>query len=362
MPGGTLLRASIGGEQRPGAWRRAGFPAVFRMACMDSLEWLVPWEFSPTLVASFIVAIVLFVRGQRVHHVTLARQVYFWSGMVLLYLSMHTRLDYYAERMFFIHRAQHLVLHHLGPLLVMAAFPGQVMRAGLPMAWRLRLRDFLRTGTGRATVAVLTNKIFVPALFVFLVLVWLLPSVQFYSMLDWRLYRLMNWSVVISGFMYWNLILDRRPSPPAAMSPGGRDFAHHHHGAADGGGRRHRLLRKRPLSLVRAVRPRRRHVGADRPDHRRPDHVDSGRAGGGGGLDDGAGHPDAPVRQGSAAQGRSRCAGAGQGPRRLGLIRPFSGISPFRPEPAVAYSGISPWYLRPSATVAWNMPALLPQS
>ena len=153
---------------------------------------------------------------------TLARQVYFWSGMVLLYLSMHTRLDYYAERMFFIHRAQHLVLHHLGPLLVMAAFPGQVMRAGLPMAWRLRLRDFLRTGTGRATVAVLTNKIFVPALFVFLVLVWLLPSVQFYSMLDWRLYRLMNWSVVISGFMYWNLILDRRPSPPAAMSPGGR--------------------------------------------------------------------------------------------------------------------------------------------
>ncbi len=32
----------------------------------------------------------------------------------------------------------------------------------------------------------------------------------------------MNWSVVISGFMYWNLILDRRPAPPAAMTPGGR--------------------------------------------------------------------------------------------------------------------------------------------
>lgn len=181
---------------------------------MDSLEWLVPWEFSPTLVASFLVAIVLFVRGQRVHHVTRARQILFWTGMVLLYLSLHTRLDYYAERMFFIHRIQHLVLHHLGPLLVMAAFPGQVMRAGLPMRWRLRLRDFLRTGTGRATVAVLTHKIFVPALFVFLVLIWLIPSVQFYSMLDWRLYRLMNWSVVISGFVYWNLILDRRPAPP----------------------------------------------------------------------------------------------------------------------------------------------------
>ena len=38
--------------------------------------------------------------------------------MLILYLSMHTRLDYYAERMFFIHRLQHLVLHHLGPLLI----------------------------------------------------------------------------------------------------------------------------------------------------------------------------------------------------------------------------------------------------
>ena len=66
-----------------------------------------------------------------------------------------------------------------------------------------------------------------------------------------------------------------------------------------------------------------------------------------------------------SAKGRLRKAdrdARARGPRRLGLIRPFSGISPFRPEPAVAYSGISPWYLRPSATVAWNMPALLPQS
>ena len=141
------------------------------------------------------------VRGQRVHHVTLARQVYFWSGMVLLYLSMHTRLDYYAERMFFIHRAQHLVLHHLGPLLVMAAFPDRSCAPGCRWPGACGCATFCAPAR-RATVAVLTNKIFVPALFVFLVLVWLLPSVQFYSMLDWRLYRLMNWSVVISGFMY----------------------------------------------------------------------------------------------------------------------------------------------------------------
>ena len=140
----------------------------------------------------------------------------------MLYLSMHTLLDYYAERMFFIHRLQHLVLHHLGPLVIMAAYPGSVMRAGLPLSWRVRLHRFNQTLLGRALISIMTNPIIVPTLFVFLVVIWLIPSVQFYSMLDWRLYRLMNWSVVITGFMYWNLILDRRPNPPAAMTPGGR--------------------------------------------------------------------------------------------------------------------------------------------
>jgi putative membrane protein len=189
---------------------------------MEVFSWLVQWEFSPTLLISFTVAIVLFVRGSRIKRVSVARQVLFWSGIVLLYLSLHTLLDYYAERMFFMHRIQHLVLHHLGPLVLMAAYPGSVMRAGLPLSWRARLRRFNATLPGRSIIAVMTNPIFVPALFVFLVIVWLVPSIQFYSMLDWRLYRLMNWSVVISGFMYWNLILDRRTSPPAAMSPGGR--------------------------------------------------------------------------------------------------------------------------------------------
>lgn len=189
---------------------------------MTLLTWLTPWEFSPTFILLFLTGSALFVRGTRVHRVSKARVLFFWLGMALLYLSLHTRIDYYAERLFFAHRLQHLVLHHLGPLLIMGAYPGQVLRAGLPMAWRIKLRDFLASRPGRIVVAILTNKILVPVLFVVLVIGFLIPVVQFYSMLDWRLYRLMNWSVVISGFMYWNLILDRRPSPPAVLSPGGR--------------------------------------------------------------------------------------------------------------------------------------------
>lgn len=189
---------------------------------MTWLEWLTPWEFSPTLLLAFLICGVLFWRGTRVHAVQKHRQWLFWIGVMALYLNLHTMVDYYSERMFFIHRIQHLFLHHLLPLIIMLSYPGQVMRAGLPLKWRRKWRDALNTRMGKAIQTVFTHPVFVPFLFVFFVLIWLLPVPQFYSMIDWRLYRLMNWSVVISGFMYWNLIVDRRPAPPAAMRPWAR--------------------------------------------------------------------------------------------------------------------------------------------
>ncbi|HTJ95620.1 MAG TPA: cytochrome c oxidase assembly protein, partial [Pararobbsia sp.] len=42
------------------------------------------------------------------------------------------------------------------------------------------------------------------------------------SMLDWRLYHFMNWSVTITGLVYWGMLLDHRPAPPARMKAGMR--------------------------------------------------------------------------------------------------------------------------------------------
>jgi putative membrane protein len=187
---------------------------------MSVLDFLIPWEPSPLLVAVFVVCALVFWRGARHHTVSRARRIAFWSGLALFYVSLHTHLDYYAEHEFFMHRIQHLVLHHLAPLIIMSAYPGVVMRAGLPLGWRIQLRRAVRSSIGRRLLGVVMHPGLVSSLFIFSVLIWLVPSVQFVSMLDWRLYRLMNWSVAITGMMYWAMLLDRRPSPPARMRPG----------------------------------------------------------------------------------------------------------------------------------------------
>lgn len=185
------------------------------------LKWIVPWEFSWIFLLSFLGACVLYWRGCRKLPVSAARKTVFWSGMGIVYLCLHTYFDFYAEHEFFMHRLQQLLLHHLAPLVIVASYPGPVLRAGLPLRWRIRvLRPVMRSIVWRAISAVLLNPTVATVLFVAFVLVWLIPAMQTMAMLDWRIYRFMNWSMIVSGFAYWWLVLDHRPRPPARMIPG----------------------------------------------------------------------------------------------------------------------------------------------
>ncbi len=186
------------------------------------LKWLVPWEFSWVFLATFALACALYVRGTRRLVVPKSRQLTFWIGMAMVYASLHTYFDYYAEHEFFMHRIQQVLLHHLAPLLIIAAYPGSVLRAGVPLRVRIWLRRLARTWPVRLVAAVLLNPTIATLTFVAFILVWLIPHMQTLAMLDWRVYRFMNWSMVVSGLIYWWLVLDHRPRPPGRMIPGMR--------------------------------------------------------------------------------------------------------------------------------------------
>jgi putative membrane protein len=185
------------------------------------LKWIVPWEFSWVFLAVFLSVCVLYLRGSRRLRVSFSRRLVFWIGMAIVYLSLQTYLDFYAEHEFFMHRIQQLLLHHLAPLLIVTAYPASVLRAGLPLSWRVRLLQPLqRSWPWRLIRGVILNPLVATLLFVVFVLIWLIPSLQTLAMLDWRVYRFMNWTMLISGFAYWSLVLDHRPHPPGRMTAG----------------------------------------------------------------------------------------------------------------------------------------------
>ncbi len=189
---------------------------------LSGLALILPWEFSPVVLATVVIVVTLYARGasRAAGPIARSRHLMFYLGILLIYCALQTSWDYYASHMFFVHRLQHFVLHDVGPALLAASAPAGELMRGLPR-WMGR-----HTATMAVRLRPVARVIFDPwtatALYVASLIVWIWPSVHFDVMLSNGLYRLMNWSVVVGDLPFWWLVLDPRPYPLARVRGGYR--------------------------------------------------------------------------------------------------------------------------------------------
>jgi len=182
--------------------------------------YLEPWEFSPVLVLACVSSAVLFWLGMRQRRreglaTGFWRTLSFYLALIMIYAVMHTYIDYLSQHMFWVHRVQHLILHHLAPFLVALAAPHEIMARALPSAWRKQvLLPVWNSIPVRFTYSFIQSPLIAAFLFVGLIYLWLMPSIHFDAMLSESLYKVMNWSMLLDGLLFWWLILDRRPPLP----------------------------------------------------------------------------------------------------------------------------------------------------
>lgn len=204
-----------------------GYVALFVAAAL--LWWLcrvhprilpfwAPWDFSFVEFVTAWLTIWWYARGltsiAREHRPSLARRTTFFFGVLLIYSVLETRFEYYAEHQFFFNRIQHVVMHHLGPLLIALAWPREALWRGLPPP----LRRIVGHPFLVRCVHVLQQPVLAAVLFSGSFFFWLIPPVHFRAMIDPNLYSAMNWTMVADGILFWCLVLDPRPSPPARAS------------------------------------------------------------------------------------------------------------------------------------------------
>jgi putative membrane protein len=182
----------------------------------------MPWEFVWWEYLAAALALYWFARGlahlPRAEHPPLWRNISFVLGVLSLYIVLQTKIDYFALHMFFVHRAQHYVLHHSGAFLIALGASGPVLWAGMPKV----LHPILTSKPVRWAVDFVQHPAVAPVLFVGLIYLWLIPAIHTRVMLDDRLYDLMNASMAVNGIFFWCLILDPRPKPPARLGFGMR--------------------------------------------------------------------------------------------------------------------------------------------
>ena len=195
----------------------AALYAICRLFPADLPIWL-PWEFSWPIYLVTVLTLGWFVRGLRVlpkaQHPPLWRSISFVLGVASFWIVLETRIDYYAQHMFFVHRAAHFVLHHFGAFFIALGMSGPVLWSGMPDI----LKPVVQSKPVQGALAFLQHPVTAPFLFVGLLYFWLIPSIHTRVMLDANLYELMNWTMAINGVMFWSLILDSRARPPARLS------------------------------------------------------------------------------------------------------------------------------------------------
>lgn len=195
-------------------WASATHPSILPV-------W-APWDFSCVAFAAAALAIWWFIRGVveagLARRPSFLRQLSFLAGVTLIYAVAQTRFEYMAEHMFLLHRVQHVVMHHLGPMLIALSWPGTTLKRGMPQP----VRRLVEHPIAVSSVRFVQQPALAAFLFVGLIFFWLVPAIHFRAMIDRNLYWVMNWSMIVDGILFWCLVLDPRPSPPAAVSFVGR--------------------------------------------------------------------------------------------------------------------------------------------
>jgi putative membrane protein len=203
-----------------------GVGAVLFWLSRDHPSWLpvwAPWDFSPPVYLAMALGLFWYCRGlgrsaprarPRVW-----RRAAFVLGVVLVYAVLQTRFDYWSQHMFFLNMIQHVVMHHIGPFLIALGAAGVTLNRGMP-GWLCR-------GIAKPAVGAVVRTLQQPVLAVLLFsgvfyAFWLIPGVHFRAMIDPRLYAVMNWGMALNGILFWCLVLDPRPKPPARVSYGTR--------------------------------------------------------------------------------------------------------------------------------------------
>jgi putative membrane protein len=188
---------------------------------VTDLRYLLPWQFSPTVFITCAGVVTLYVRGIRAlgrgaDRVGFWRAFTFFLGVALNYAVLQTYADFLAQHMFWIHRFQHLILHHIGPVLIVLTAPVPVLRAGIPAGLaRVRIPTWIRRPI-QLLFRIIQHPLIAPTLFVGLIFFWLTPSIHFTAMLDVRRYLLMNWSMLADGILFWWLMLAPRQAQGSA--------------------------------------------------------------------------------------------------------------------------------------------------
>jgi putative membrane protein len=186
------------------------------------------WSFDP-----FLILVVVVVAWHEVGLSRLARRsrpertrqrrlrsLSFYCGLAVLLIAVTSPIDYWADRYFFVHMIEHLLLMFAAPVLIIAGAPWQPLLAGLPGELGKDATREVLTGAWarplRATLGWVRRPWVSVALFNVVMVVWHLPGPFDLATRNTAVHIwLMHGSYFAAGVLFWLLFV---PSVPLRIT------------------------------------------------------------------------------------------------------------------------------------------------
>jgi putative membrane protein len=150
------------------------------------------------------------------------RHVAFVAGILVLFVALQSPIDPIAERSFWVHQIQHLLLRMVGPMLIALAVPDGVLTAGLPSVVRRMVLKPLASSVGvHRAMHFLSRPAVVFAVFILSIYFWQIPSIHDAALTEPLLHYTMHVTMIFAGVIFFRVIFDRR-LPPASLGFGYR--------------------------------------------------------------------------------------------------------------------------------------------
>jgi cytochrome c oxidase assembly factor CtaG len=185
------------------------------------------WQVTPIAVVALVVGVAHEVGRRRLaerqtdahRRARFHRSLAFYAGLVLLALVASGPLNRWSMSWLSIHMVMHVLeMFYLPPLLILGA-PWVPLLFAAPTGRRRRwLRWYHLSPSGkvlRAPVAALTNPIVAIVLFNVTMVLWHIPAVyDWASWNQWAMDWLMAPMFVVTGYLFWRIILPSHPTGP----------------------------------------------------------------------------------------------------------------------------------------------------
>ncbi len=187
---------------------------------ITSGNWATAWRLTPEVTLGAMLILAVYIRGMRRRSRSGQgwRHVCFVVAVLMIFLSLQSPIDPIAERLFWMHQVQHMLLRIVGPLVAMIAQPQGTLIAGLPRLVRRRLlRPVMRSGTLRLVFRVMSKPAPVFIVFVGSLYFWQVPQIHNEALVNEPLHYLMHATMLAAGLLFWAAIFDPR-DPPKGMS------------------------------------------------------------------------------------------------------------------------------------------------